>query len=287
MLKYIARILIRIKFKIKLSNRYIHYRLIHQNFTSFVTMELFILSFVFLLIALFYSSVAFGGGSSYIAILSFILPEFYEIRTMALILNITVVCIGIFFFWRKQRIVLKEFWPFLVFSIPSAFLGATIPLAERTFFIILAILLIAASLSMLAQVYLKLDKEKNLGLTKKAGLSLGIGFLSGVSGIGGGIFLSPSLNLLSWKNTKMIAALSSVFILSNSISGILGLLYSGNFKVDFSLASSLILAVSIGGILGSFLTNNKLNISVVRILTAILVASVGIRLLIVHFVILA
>lgn len=92
------------------------------------------LPYIFFLIALFYSSVGFGGGSSYLAILSLVLPDFYEIRSTALILNICVVSIGTFLFIKNQVLKPKLLWPFFVLSMPMAYLGATVKLSQSTFF---------------------------------------------------------------------------------------------------------------------------------------------------------
>ena len=100
-------------------------------------MELIWLPILFFFVALFYSSVGFGGGSSYLAILSIVLSEFFEIRSLALVLNLTVVSIGTFNFYRNKVIELKEIWPFIVFSFPIAFLGALLKLKESTFFVLL------------------------------------------------------------------------------------------------------------------------------------------------------
>ena len=105
-------------------------------------MDIELLPVVFFLIALFYSSVGFGGGSSYLAILSLFFTNFYEIRSTALILNIFVVTIGTFVFIRTRVFDLKKFWPFLLSSIPMAYLGARLQLTEKVFFLIMGSALI-------------------------------------------------------------------------------------------------------------------------------------------------
>jgi hypothetical protein len=114
------------------------------------------------------------------------------------------------------------------------------------------------------------------------GLGGSVGLLAGVSGIGGGIFLSPTLNLLSWSNPRKVASLASVFILVNSFSGILGLSVAGTFEVDPDLIWKLILAVITGGSIGSYLSNRKFNLRFLGALTAILVIYVGLRLVLMH-----
>jgi uncharacterized membrane protein YfcA len=109
-----------------------------------------------------------------------------------------------------------------------------------------------------------------------------VGLLAGISGIGGGIYLSPILNLMDWKNPRTIASLASVFILVNSIAGLIGLTVAGTFQINHDLIFQLIISVVLGGSIGSYLTNEKFNIRIIGILTAILVLYVGLRLILLH-----
>ena len=240
------------------------------------------LPFLFFFIALFYSSVGFGGGSSYLAILSLIMTDFYEIRSTALILNICVVSIGTFYFIKNGIFKPKSFWPFFLLSIPMAYLGAMIKLTQEMFFLILGVSLILAGIFMVLKFMKSHEESREISNSRKIILGGSIGFLSGISGIGGGIFLSPSLNLLNWKNTRMIATLASVFILVNSISGLVGLYSANTLKINQSLLVQLILAVMLGGALGSYLSSKKLNLKFLGVLTAILVCYVGLRLILLY-----
>ena len=240
------------------------------------------LPIVFFLIALFYSSVGFGGGSSYLAILSLFLTDFYEIRSTALVLNICVVTIGTLFFIKNRVFDLKKFWPFLVASIPLAYLGAQLRLSKTSFFLILGSALVLAGIFMLLRFVKKKMDTKEFSNPKKLLLGGSIGLLSGISGIGGGIFLSPVLNLLKWANPRIIASLASVFILVNSVSGLIGLNVAGTFKLNNALMLQLIVAVVIGGSIGSYLSNKKFNLKFLGVLTSILVLYVGFRLILLH-----
>ena len=240
------------------------------------------LPIVFFLIALFYSSVGFGGGSSYLAILSLFLTNFYEIRSTALILNICVVTIGTMVFIRNRVFDMKLFWPFLAMSIPFAYLGAQIRLSQTEFFLMLGSALIMAGIFMLLRFAKKKLDSKKFSNPKKLVLGGGIGLLSGISGIGGGIFLSPVLNLLKWENPRVVASLASVFILVNSISGLIGLNVAGTFKLHDELTLQLVVAVVIGGSIGSYLSNKKFNLKFLGVLTSILVLYVGLRLILLH-----
>ncbi|HCX23925.1 MAG: hypothetical protein CMB80_12855 [Flammeovirgaceae bacterium] len=240
------------------------------------------LPIIFFLIALFYSSVGFGGGSSYLAILSLFFTEFYEIRSTALILNICVVSIGTFMFIRSRVFNLKLFWPFFVSSIPLAYLGAQLRLSQTVFFLILgSSLILSGAFLLLRFIHSKMESQE-FSFVKKIGFGGFIGFLSGVSGIGGGIFLSPVLNLFNWQNTRTVAALACFFILVNSIAGLVGLTVAGTFQLNENLVFKLMIAVVLGGGLGSYLSNKRFNLRFLGVLTAILVFYVGLRLVLLH-----
>ena len=240
------------------------------------------LPFIFFFIALFYSSVGFGGGSSYLAILSLFLTDFYEIRSTALVLNICVVSIGTIMFIRHRIFNFKLFWPFILFSIPLAFLGAQLKLSQTIFFLILGSALILSGLFLILK-YLQ-NKIESLEFSNPKKFMLGgfVGLLSGISGIGGGIFLSPVLNILKWANPRIIASLASVFILVNSVAGLVGLNFAGTFQINYALILQLIIAVVLGGGIGSYLSSKRFNLKFLGILTAILVFYVGLRLILLH-----
>ncbi|MUP47444.1 sulfite exporter TauE/SafE family protein [Gramella sp. BOM4] len=240
------------------------------------------LPILFFAIAVFYSSVGFGGGSSYLAILSLVLTDFFEIRSTALLLNVCVVSIGTLIYLKNNIINFRSFWPFFVLSIPMAFLGASIKLAQEIFFLILGCALVLAGLFMILKFLKPKLESYEFSSSKKIMLGGGIGLLSGISGIGGGIFLSPVLNLLGWQNPRIIASLASVFILVNSIAGLIGLGMAGTFVIDQSLILKLALAVILGGSLGSYLSSRKINLKFLGFLTAILVFYVGLRLILLN-----
>ena len=237
---------------------------------------------IFFLIAFFYASVGFGGGSSYLALLSLILTDFQEIRTLALLLNLIVVSIGTFMFIWNDVFKWRYFWPFLLTSMPLSFLGAQLQLSEKKFFLVLGCALLGASFFIVAQLLQQTKTQRPLRIYKKIIIGSGIGLLSGISGIGGGIFLSPTLNLVGWKDARIVAALASIFIFCNSLAGLGGLITSNNFNLNMSLTLPLTLAVATGGTLGSFITNKKINTRMIKLFTALLVAYVGLRLVLLH-----
>ena len=157
--------------------------------------DLLVLIPIFFLIAMVYSSAGFGGGSSYLAILSLFSFEFTTIRIVALLCNIAVVTGSAWIFYQKGYLKIRQILPLVLLSIPFAFLGGQIKISQDGFFILLGSTLLAASLLMMIS---KPKKTIHLPRLSNAIIGGSIGFLSGVVGIGGGIFLSPLLYLSRW-----------------------------------------------------------------------------------------
>lgn len=247
--------------------------------------ELVLLMGGFLVIAMLYSSVGFGGGSSYLAVLAVVLISFFTIRSIALVCNLVVVSGSSYLYWKNNHLDLKKFLPFIFTSIPLAFIGARFRLSENTFFIILGASLIVSALAL---IYQTLAAAKSEEVNPKYPsyvtylLGGGIGLLSGLVGIGGGIFLAPILNHMKWDKSIKIAALASFFILVNSISGISGLLTKGTFEFPWIEGIGLVVAVLIGGQIGIRLSLSKLSGNGIKVVTAILVLIVGIRVLLIN-----
>ncbi|MFS4448902.1 sulfite exporter TauE/SafE family protein [Maribacter sp. 2307UL18-2] len=247
--------------------------------------ELLMLMLGFLVIATLYSSVGFGGGSSYLALLALVFVSFFAIRSTALVCNLIVVSGSSYLYFKKGHLDFKKFLPFILTSIPMAFLGARFRLSEEVFFILLGSALIISALALIFQT-VRLKKSEEVSAHYPAYvtylLGAGIGLLSGLVGIGGGIFLAPILNHMKWDKSIKIAALASFFILVNSVSGIGGLLTNGTFELPWIEAVGLMVAVGIGGQIGIRLSLSKLTGKGIKVVTAILVLTVGIRVLLVN-----
>ena len=236
----------------------------------------------FFLIALIYASVGFGGGSSYLALLAqpmfALLPE--VIRPTALLCNIIVVSGGTFIFYREGKISWKDVWPFLVMSVPMAYLGGFWKLQQHTFFVLLGITLLIAAIFLWIQPKKISPGNKNFNTTG-SNIFLGgaIGFLSGLVSIGGGIFLSPILHFLRWSDAKRISALASLFILVNSISGLAGQFQHGLPTLRWEFILPLLLAVLIGGQIGSRLGAKNFNPMYIKRITAALMLIAALNIL--------
>ena len=247
--------------------------------------ELFLLMLGFFVIAMLYSSVGFGGGSSYLALLAVVFVSFFAIRSTALICNLVVVSGSSYLYWRNGHLNFKKFLPFVVASIPMAFIGARFRLSEDVFFIILGASLIISALALIFQTLnSKKSEEVNPNYPAWVTYVLGavIGLLSGLVGIGGGIFLAPILNHMKWDKSIKIAALASFFILVNSFSSIGGLLTKGTFEFPWVEGLGLMAAVFIGGQIGIRLSLSKLTGNGIKVITAILVLFVGVRVFLIN-----
>tara|TARA_B110000263_G_C15274008_1_gene494950 strand:+ start:631 stop:1398 length:768 start_codon:yes stop_codon:yes gene_type:complete len=246
--------------------------------------DIYLIIILFFFIAILYSSVGFGGGSSYLAILSLVGLSFFFIRTNALLCNLVVVSGSVFLFYRDKWIVLKEVFPFIVTSVPMTFLGSLLKMKESVFFIILGIALILSSLALIwktLQINIHVETNKKYSNYFSYLLGAFIGFISGIVGIGGGIFLAPILNHLRWGKPMKIAALTALFIFANSISGVIGLLFQNTFVISLETTIPLLLVVFFGGQIGVRFTLKNKKSELIKIITGILVFVVGLRILII------
>ena len=236
---------------------------------------------LFFLVAILYSSVGFGGGSSYLAILALTGIIFTQIRATALLCNIVVVSSNVFLFYQQKELDCKKTIPLVILSVPFAFLGGYLKINQNFFFILLGFTLFFAAITMWFSKKISVSNKKKTKQNTFKNSSLGgvIGFISGVAGIGGGIFLAPILHLTNWDTTKKIAATASFFILVNSFSGLLGQYSNPNFNMDWKLTSILVFTVFIGGQIGSRISNKYFSSIQLKKTTAIVIVLVSIRIL--------
>ena len=239
-----------------------------------------ILSISFFITAILYSSVGFGGGSTYLALLLIWGIPYYIFPVIALLCNIIVVSGNSFNYIRAGNLNLKLLIPFLVGSIPFAFFGGSLKINKEVFEIFLFIVLSIAGILLLVKN--KSYDSDDLVINKIKfiySLLIGsiLGFVSGVVGIGGGIFLSPILFLLKAEKPKIIATCASLFILINSISGILGQLTKDNTFNELINYWPLFLSVLLGGFVGNYLNLKIFSNRTLTIMTSLLVIFVSLR----------
>ena len=239
-----------------------------------------ILSILFFITAVLYSSVGFGGGSTYLALLLIWDIPYYIFPIIALFCNIIVVTGNSINYVRAGNHNFKLLIPFLIGSIPLAFIGGTLIIKKEIFEILLFLVLSIAGLLLI--INNKSYEDKNI-IIKKLHLFFSIligsilGLISGIVGIGGGIFLSPILFLLKADKPKNIITTASLFILINSIFGILGQLTKENILNEIILYWPLFLIVLIGGLFGNYLNLKIFSNRVLALITSLLVIFVAIR----------
>ncbi len=237
---------------------------------------------LFFLIAVLYSSVGFGGGSSYLAILALTGLSFIQFRAIALLCNIVVVSGGTYIFAKNGHYNWKKVLPLVFLSVPFAFLGGYLKISQTIFFILLGSTLLIAAILMWISKFIVSEAKDSKGVSSKikdSAIGGFIGFLSGMVGIGGGIFLAPFLHLTNWDTPKRIAATASFFILVNSIAGLLGQIQNPDFYFEPNIAFLLMVVVFFGGQIGSRLSATKIAPFVLKRTTAVLIAFVGVRIL--------
>ena len=239
-----------------------------------------LLIFLFFITAIFYSSVGFGGGSTYLALLLIWNVPYYIFPIIALFCNIIVVSGNCFNYIRAGNLNLKLLTPYLVGSIPMAFIGGSLPIEKQIFEILLFLVLTVAGAFLLINFKSYDDKEENykkIPLVVSTLIGGVLGFISGIVGIGGGIFLSPILFLLRAGKPKNIITSASLFILINSAFGIVGQLTKNFVLNEIQNYLYLLIAVFIGGQIGNFLNLKIFPTRILALLTAGLVLFVAIR----------
>ena len=215
-----------------------------------------LLAILFLVTAILYSSVGFGGGSTYLALLLIWGIPYFIFPVIALSCNIIVVSGNCFNYIRAGNLNLKLLIPYLIGSIPLTYIGGSLPIEKKLFEILLFLVLAIAGTLLLFNFKSYNDREKIYKIIPvPISIIIGgiLGFISGVVGIGGGIFLSPILFLIRAGKPKHIVTTASLFILINSISGIIGQLTKNAVLEEIQNYWYLLIAVLIGGQIGNFL----------------------------------
>ncbi|PCJ23545.1 MAG: hypothetical protein COA97_11535 [Flavobacteriales bacterium] len=228
------------------------------------------------LVAFLYASVGHGGASGYLALMALFSFAPETMKPTALLLNLFVAGISFFYYWKSGYFNKKLFLSFAIASIPLAFIGGMIEIDASIYKKILGVLLIFAILKMLNVFGKEKNETKAIKLWLGIIIGAGIGFFSGLIGIGGGIILTPLILLLNWGKMKEAAAVSALFIWVNSASGLVGQLSSG---VVIETQSFILVAIAIiGGIIGAYLGSKKINTKFLRYILAFVLVIACIKL---------
>jgi uncharacterized membrane protein YfcA len=227
-------------------------------------------------IAFLYSSVGHAGASGYIAIMTLWGLAPTTIRPTALVLNILVASIGAFQFWRAGHFSWKLFWPFAVLSVPTAYLGGYLQPSASVLKILIGLVLLFSAVRLIFHRSDPLDVIPPSRPTA-IGVGAGIGFLSGLTGTGGGIFLTPLLLFHRWAHIRQAAAVSALFIFVNSIAGLVGYFTAKRFIPSLGLL--LAAAAIVGGVIGSRLGSRHFPVRTISLLLATVLMIAGIKLI--------
>lgn len=240
------------------------------------------LALLFFFTATLYASVGFGGGSTYAALLVLSNTNYTILPSIALICNVIVVSGGTWWFWRKGYIRFIRLLPFLITSVPAAYIGGTVRVPEIIFIFLLGTVLMISGIRLLFEQNVEGRSRKNTPILFALSIGASVGLLSGIVGIGGGIFLAPILYYWRWGEAKQIAGAASFFILVNSLAGLLGQVTKlSQDSILPALMEYWILfpAVLIGGQIGSLVGSTRVPALLTRRVTAILIIFVSLRLL--------
>jgi uncharacterized membrane protein YfcA len=200
------------------------------------------------------------------------------IKPTALLLNVAVACIGSFQFWRAGYFQWRLFWPFALLSIPCAFLGGYANLPSHFFKMLVGLVLLLSAVRLVIKPPEEAEPHPP-PLPAALGTGAGLGFLAGLTGTGGGIFLTPLMLFLHWARTKNVAAVSAMFILVNSLAGL-----AGNFSSAQTLprvAWPLLVGSMVGGAMGSHLGCRRFSPTLIKRLLAVVLLVAGLKLILV------
>jgi uncharacterized membrane protein YfcA len=247
-------------------------------------MSFLLLPLLFFFVSLIYSSAGFGGGSMYLALLSgalftLLLPQ-GEMKTLALLCNASVTTYSCFQFARYKFIDWKENIILLLFSIPFVLFATQIKLEEKVFLLFLSFGLLLSALIMLIPMFFKMKEAFYFNKKLLRPFSAVIGFISGLTGIGGGVYLSPFLYFSKWGEEKKIAATTSLFIAVNSWVALIPMLLQSQKLLIEDSTYYLIFAVVSGAVIGNFTALKFLPKNGIRLITVAILIYAGIRLLI-------
>ncbi|HKS06070.1 MAG TPA: sulfite exporter TauE/SafE family protein [Gemmatimonadaceae bacterium] len=230
------------------------------------------------IVALLYSTVGHAGGSGYLAVMALIGIAPATMRPAALVLNILVAVIASTKFYRAGHFSWSLFWPFAILSIPAAFAGGVMGLPSHVYKIVAGVILLYSAVhAFMSQRVLAEKAQAQPPLPAALAIGASIGIVSGLIGVGGGIFLSPLLLFMGWAGARQAAAASAMFILVNSVSGLLGQITSVRTLPPYLLAWAV--AVVAGGWVGATYGSERLPTTALRRALAAVLVIAGLKLI--------
>ncbi|MEN9570483.1 MAG: hypothetical protein RL172_1714 [Bacteroidota bacterium] len=235
---------------------------------------LFFIPLLLFVVAFLYASVGHGGASGYIAVLTIFGISMQQYRPVVLLMNTIIASIAFIQFYRAGYFKWQLAWPFLLSSIPMAYIGSQFKTSQQVYNLVLGIALLFPVLRLLIHSFKEQGPAKPLAIPAALAWGAVIGIAAGFLNIGGGIFLSPVIILMAWGNTKEAAAVSSLFIVCNSLAGLAAIKF-GSIQLS-PAAYGWIGAAVTGGMLGAYLGSHRFNLATVRYILAmvLLIASV-------------
>ena len=240
--------------------------------------ETLIIAILFFVGAALYASVGHGGASSYLAVMGLFSLAPSVMKPTALALNILVSAIATFKFYRAGLSSWRLFWPFAAASIPAAFVGGATMLPARSYKFVVGVVLLYAAVSMFRSALRPLDRETHApSLWAAIAAGAAIGFLSGLTGVGGGIFLSPLILYMGWAETRVTSGVAAPFILVNSIAGLLGH-FSGMAQLPPNIPIWGAAAV-LGGWIGASYGSKRAPAPVLRQLLSLVLIVAGVKII--------
>ncbi len=243
-----------------------------------------LISFLFFLVAALYSTVGHAGASGYLAVMGLLSFSPESIKPTSLVLNIMVALIASIKFIREGYFDRKIFKTFIFTSVPMAYLGGSVTLSPTYFKLFAGLFLIISAVILLIRNTIKIKTATIKPMPQFKGWIIGvfIGFFSGLIGVGGGIFLSPILILSNWADIQKASGIVALFILFNSVAGLIGHLSSIK-ELDGNVGYWL-LSVTLGGFVGSYIGTNKFNKRLITIFLFLVLLSAGIKFILFDFI---
>lgn len=233
-----------------------------------------------LLAAFVYASVGHGGASAYLAVMALAGVAPQEMRPIALVLNVVVSALGTYKFHRAGHFRWRLFWPFALVSIPAAYAGGAISLPGHWYKTIVGIVLVYAAWQLWrsAKVGDEMREVREPPLVLAMLIGGGLGLLSGLTGVGGGIFLSPLLLIAGWAGTKQTSAVAAPFILVNSIAGLAGAFVVKSLSLPWH-TWVLVGGVLVGGWFGAEYGSRRFTNPLIRRMLALVLAVAGAKMI--------